>query len=368
MNEFNPNNPRIKLARRKKVFHRPIFTVLSITMILALIIGGIILLFLHYSIGWAFIGFSSLPFMFVFWIQNALEEIPVKESQDFTDLLSEELLLKIKPTSTPQDLLNIIPDTPSGLFIMARFGFSIDALTFIAPLLPNNTSQIYQNSINIRTQTKSESITAAILFVALIESLPDYQQLLSRLKLSPTDLYRGIEWYSYLHGVVKDRKKPVRSGGIARDFSFGFTPTLQRYATNLSDRALGANHKIQQAENSDIINKMISIFTHDGRQNIALVGHYGSGRSTIVSSFAEKLLDADSDIPRSLKFRQLYSLDAPSLIASASTPSELEYLLINIFNEIYSAKNIILCLDNAHLFFEEGPGSVDISKDRKSVV
>ena len=35
--------------------------------------------------------------------------------------------------------------------------------------------------------------------------------------------------------------------------------------------------------------------------------------------------------------------------------------MINIFNEIYSAKNIILCLDNAHLFFEEGPGSIDIS-------
>ena len=72
-------------------------------------------------------------------------------------------------------------------------------------------------------------------------------------------------------------------------------------------------------------------------------------------------MDADSKIPNNLKFRQLYSLDAPSLISAAKDQGELEYLMIRIMNEIYSAKNIILCLDNAHLFFEEGPGSIDIT-------
>ena len=72
-------------------------------------------------------------------------------------------------------------------------------------------------------------------------------------------------------------------------------------------------------------------------------------------------MDASEKIPTSLKFSQIYSLDAPSLISASSGRGELEYLMIRILNEIYSAKNIVLCLDNAHLFFEEGPGSVDIS-------
>ena len=72
-------------------------------------------------------------------------------------------------------------------------------------------------------------------------------------------------------------------------------------------------------------------------------------------------MNADSKIPNSLKYRQIYSLDAPSLISAVKSPGELEYLMIKILNEIYSAKNIILCLDNAHLFFEEGPGSIDIT-------
>ena len=94
---------------------------------------------------------------------------------------------------------------------------------------------------------------------------------------------------------------------------------------------------------------------------MALVGAYGSGRSTIVNSFAETLMNADSKIPLSLKFRQIYSLDPSSLISASKNQGDLEYLMIKILNEIYSAKNIILCLDNAHLFFEEGPGSVDIA-------
>ena len=48
-------------------------------------------------------------------------------------------------------------------------------------------------------------------------------------------------------------------------------------------------------------------------------------------------------------------------LLNGKNQGELEYLMIKIMNEIYSAKNIILCLDNAHLFFEEGPGSIDIA-------
>ncbi len=161
--------------------------------------------------------------------------------------------------------------------------------------------------------------------------------------------------------MVKDTKKPIRSGGIARDFAFGYTPTLERFAINLSERYSGAHTRLQMADHTKIIDQIIDTFTRGGRQNVALVGAYGSGRSTIVNALAETLMNADSKIPSSLKYRQIYSLDAPSLISAAKDNSELEYIMISIFNEIYSAKNIILCLDNAHLFFEEGPGSVDIA-------
>ncbi len=54
-------------------------------------------------------------------------------------------------------------------------------------------------------------------------------------------------------------------------------------------------------------------------------------------------------------------LDASSLISVASGRGELENLVTMVLNEAFLSKNVILCLDNAQLFFEEGVGSVDLS-------
>ena len=299
--------------------------------------------------------------MFFYWAKNGLADVPTLNTTNFTDLISEDLLLLLNDKMTPANLIEVLPKSNSASFLMARFGLPPSLFQQVSQYLPATTEPIYDKAKQIREKTNSAEITGAVLAVAIIESLPNFEQLLSQLKLNPSDLYQGITWYNYLNGIIESGKKPVHSGGIARDLAFGFTPTLQQFAVNLSSRYVGFSNKVQQAENADILKKIIDTFTHEGRQNIALVGAYGSGRSTIVNSFAETLMNADSKIPSNLKFRQIYALDAPSLISAAKNQGELEYLMIKIMNEIYSAKNIILCLDNAHLFFEEGPGSVDIT-------
>ena len=54
-------------------------------------------------------------------------------------------------------------------------------------------------------------------------------------------------------------------------------------------------------------------------------------------------------------------LDASALLSAAPGRGDLEQLLMQLFSEAFAAKNIILCLDDAQLFFEEGVGSVDMS-------
>lgn len=360
-NSFDPKNPRVHRAHQKQSFNKPAIIALNYVLFGGFLAGGIALLFIKESLGWIFIGLAVWPLMFNFWVKNALASIPIKDSNDFTDLISEDLLLLLRSGMTPADVIKVLPRSGSGAFIMARFELTLPLFEQLLSYLPATTDPIYDTARTIRNETNSEEITGAVLIVAFIKNLPDYEQLLNQFKLSLDDLYQGITWYNYLYGVIKSKNKPVRSGGIGRDFAFGYTPTLQHFATNLSSRYYGSQNKIQQAENHEIINKIIHIFTHEGRQNVTLIGAYGSGRSSLVNSFAETLMNADSKLPRSLKYRQIYSLDAPSLISAAKDHSELEYIMVKILNEIYSAKNIILCLDNAHLFFEEGPGSVDIA-------
>jgi ATP-dependent Clp protease ATP-binding subunit ClpA len=108
---------------------------------------------------------------------------------------------------------------------------------------------------------------------------------------------------------------------------------------------------------------MISTFGDAGRQNAVLVGSAGVGKTTIVHAFAERLLDADSSLPDSLKFRQVFILDSSALISAAPGRGELESIIMQVLGEAYSAKNIIICLDNAQLFLESGRLRIILTMD-----
>ena len=358
---FNPANPRVKLAKQKRFYHTTPAAVIAILLFLGFITSGLVLLFLKNPLGWLPLTCAIYPMIFLYWSKTALASIPPKQSEDFTDLIDEELLLLLSPNLTPADLPPIFEKTKSARFIMVRFEIPSNLLTALAATYPTTIHDIYAKALELRTQTNSTRITAGLLLVAFLILANLSEDILAKIQLSPSDLEEGVIWYNYLAGLVEDNKKPRDTGGIARDLSFGYTPTLQRFAVNLSLRYGGLTNKVQQSENTEILDKMFHIFSHPGRENVALVGAYGSGRSTIVNSFAERLMTGDTKVPASLKYRQIYALDVSSLISATKDRGELEYLMNKILNEVYSAKNIILCLDHAHLFFEEGPGSIDIS-------
>ncbi len=162
--------------------------------------------------------------------------------------------------------------------------------------------------------------------------------------------------------LFESDKKPRRTGGIARDWSFGYTPLLSRFGDNISEQ-MGQGGPLTVGINShtQAVDQLIETFSRGGRQNAVLVGKDGVGKTTIIHSFAGRLLNASGDIAPELKFRQVVMLDPSALIAAAPGRGELEDVVMRILSEAYSAKNIIICLDNAQLFFEEGVGAVDLT-------
>ena len=360
-NSFDPKNPRVKQAHWRSLLNRHGVIAINYILFVVLMLAGGALVFFKNPLGWSLIGIGVIPGMLNFWIHNDLDDIEIGKNGDITNLLSENVLVAINSDSTPVDLAKAITKTSSGRFLMVRFLLSSQFFEEVAKRVPCTIEQIFETAREIQQNTDSEKITGGVLAIALIKNLPEYETILSRMKLDIKSLEQGVVWFNYLYGVVKDTKKPIRSGGIARDLAFGYTPTLQRFATNISMRSAGLHTKLQQADHQAVMKQMIENLSSGGRKNTTLVGAYGSGRTTMINYLAETLLDANSKVPRSLRFSQIYSLDAASLISAASQPGELEYLMIRIFNEAYAARNIILCLDDAHLFFEQGPGSVDIA-------
>ena len=169
-------------------------------------------------------------------------------------------------------------------------------------------------------------------------------------------------WHDHIFSLISQSKIPIKTGGIARDWSFGYTPTLNRFGVNITNQV--SNNILMSSnleQHKDLVLKMVEQFSGNGKQNIALIGADGVGKTTVVNSFAAKIANGSEKIPSNLKFRQVVSLDAASLIAAAPGRGEIENLLNYVLNEAYAAKNIIICLDNAQLFFEDGVGSVDVS-------
>lgn len=324
-----------------------------------LALGGIALVVATLPIGWVLVGFAALPLLLLEWDKYELEN-PRKAEGTIDGILAADILGRLGKDPTPQQLATIVATVPAGQFFAIRFGITGGVLQNITTDQPADTQAIWQAAMAIREQTGSPVISGAILVVAILQSFPAHDQLLAHMKLDSDDLLAGIRWYDHLLGLIDTTKQPRRTGGIARDFSFGYIPLLKRFGLNLSDSA-GSRLTVEVESHRKALDQLLDTFGSGGRQNAALVGAEGAGKTTIVHAFAERILDANAAIPASLKFRQVFILDSAALIAAAPGRGELEGLIMQVLGEAYSAKNIIICLDNAQLFFEEGIGSVDLT-------
>ncbi|MBR3163825.1 ATP-dependent Clp protease ATP-binding subunit [Candidatus Saccharibacteria bacterium] len=288
--------------------------------------------------------------------------MPLGKGDDINDILSANVMNALGKNPTPLNFIKNLYKTRSGKFLAMRFGITKDFMEMVVAEVPDDLAPVFKTAREMRAQIDAEVISGGIMAAAIIAQNPEYERLLHERKLELNDLVEGVNWYNHLYGLVRSATKKRRDGGIARDFSFGWTPTLSKYSVNISEsRKHGARTQIHLASHREIVQKMIEAFSKGGRQNIALVGPEGAGRTTIVNAFAETLMDADAKIPARLKYRQVVALDASALIAAGGERGELEGLVQLIMNEAYLAKNIIICLNNAELFFEEGVGSVNIS-------
>lgn len=328
-----------------------------------LVLGGIGLVIIGQAVGWSLVGIAALPYMITQWYQGELKHLPTsKKIAGITDILSGDILGQLPRNPTPKDIAHAVGNVSSGQFFGARFGITSQFLQDISSDKPESLSIIWHEAVKVKEETGVDHITGSVLVVALMRAFADHDVLLAHLNLDDADLIRGVLWQQHIRDLITEHRKPKRTGGIARDWSFGYIPLLTRFGINISEQiSRGGLLSVDLEAHKSARDQLIDTFGAAGRQNAVLVGQVGVGKTTIVHAFAEKLLDASSSLPASLKFRQVFILDSSALIAAAPGRGELENLIMRVLGEAYSAKNIIICLDNAQLFFEEGIGSVDLS-------
>lgn len=358
--EYRHHSERAEAARFSRRLSATMARVLFVLSVL-MVVGGILLVtVLGQGIGWFIAGMSVVPYMFATWHTHELVNLPVRNGDRIDDFVAGDILSQLKEDMTPKEIAAIASGSNGGVFMAVRLGLGVGLVQNLTSPNPKDAPDIWVRAREIQKKTNSHEVHGAVLVAAIVSMSEIRDTVLAQMHASMDDVLEVVRWYDQIKYLAKEEQRPRRTGGIARDWSFGYVPFLQRVAVNLSSRGQSVLTVPTQTHKS-VVQQMIQVLGQDGRRNIALVGQPGVGKTTAVRAFADMLLDAGSDIPRSLRFRQVYMLDASTLIANASGPGDLERMVTRALNEAFRAKNIIICLDNAELFFEEGPGSVDLT-------
>jgi ATP-dependent Clp protease ATP-binding subunit ClpB len=134
---------------------------------------------------------------------------------------------------------------------------------------------------------------------------------------------------------------------------------LAKYGRDLTEQAKAG--KLDPVIGRDEeIRRVIQVLSRRSKNNPVLIGEPGVGKTAIAEGLAQRIVN--SDVPESLKNRQLISLDMGSLIAGAKYRGEFEERLRSVMREVtQSDGQIILFIDEVHTVV--GAGSREGSMD-----
>ena len=100
------------------------------------------------------------------------------------------------------------------------------------------------------------------------------------------------------------------------------------------------------------------------KNNPCLIGEPGVGKTAVAEGLAQKI--AAGDVPEMLKSKRLVSIDLSAMIAGAKYRGEFEERLKKVINEVITAKDVILFVDEFHTIV--GAGSAEGSLDASNIL
>ncbi|NOZ25104.1 MAG: ATP-dependent Clp protease ATP-binding subunit [Nitrospirae bacterium] len=138
------------------------------------------------------------------------------------------------------------------------------------------------------------------------------------------------------------------------------TPALDEFGKDLT--ALAKKGKLDPVIGREKeIERVLQILGRRVKNNPAIIGEPGVGKTAIVEGLAQKIVSGD--VPDQLLGKRIISLDLGALIAGTKYRGQFEERLKVVMKEIMQSDNIILFIDELHTLIGAGAaeGSVDAS-------
>ncbi len=339
-----------------------------VALAFVMIMSGVLLAKSNSILGMVLAGVGVWLTLPVIWHRYDLSQLkPSFASSNLEESLETELVGRLRSADTPADLWQAIRGTNEQNFFSLRLGIPPELIEQLLPGASSGVEQIISNSRYLSEKHGLDYISTGSLLASLLVSIPNYSKLLAEFSLTIEDLEGCVDWLAHHQQVQNRIGQHQQFGGLARNWTAGFTPLLNHIGHNMSDDVQqGGYWHRDLSVHSKTVKDMIPMLGQ-GRRNVVLVGDLGSGKTTTVFSLAQAMLTNPS-LVGDLYLDNIVMLDASTLIARADKSMQLESLLHQVLAEAGKAKNIVLFFYEASLFFSHGECSIDIANTIEPLV
>jgi ATP-dependent Clp protease ATP-binding subunit ClpC len=159
------------------------------------------------------------------------------------------------------------------------------------------------------------------------------------------------------------KRSPVGSGEqSSKEAGKGKTPMVDQLATDLT--SLAEENKLDPVIGRQMeIERVIQILARRTKNNPALIGEPGVGKTAIVEGLAQRIVE--NDVPAPLMNKRVMQLDVGSLVAGTMYRGQFEERLKRVIDELKSS-GAILFIDEVHMLV--GAGAAGSSVDAANIL
>jgi ATP-dependent Clp protease ATP-binding subunit ClpC len=322
---------------------------------------AVALIFINQSrFGLILFGLSLIMVMPAIWWKRYLSILPANGT-DLTGRLSVDVLSRLNPNEelSCKNFWFRLGEHWQANFVLNHL---LLLNKEVAQLLEvgdrNQLDQALNYAVDIANKTNSNQIELGFVIAGLMMASPAVNQLISQIKGRPEDIQEVAVWLG--RNIVDNAERSNKnSGGVGRDWAFGYTPLLNRLGVNVSLSISKYNSHFGWLMESEGVKSLEALLSQNNSA-VALIGQIGIGKSSNVYALAQRLIEGKTS--SQLAYHQVISVNATDITSNAHGQGELEHLMISLANEAAHAGHIILFLDDAEAFFSEGPGAFDASQ------
>ena len=162
--------------------------------------------------------------------------------------------------------------------------------------------------------------------------------------------------------TTNDSERSERSSRRSRDRGEQKTPLVDQLATDLT--ALARDGKLDPVVGREMeIERVIQVLSRRRKNNPALIGEPGVGKTAIVEGLAQRIIDGDT--PKPLLNKRVLQLDVGSLVAGTMYRGQFEERLKRVIEELKTSDSILF-IDEVHMLV--GAGSAGSSVDAANIL